>query len=246
MRLSFRPLPVFTVVTLVMLAALIALGTWQIQRLHWKLALIEAVNRNLTLPPVSLDAALQLGKNAEYRRVALTGRFDHAKEAYIYSVIEGGPAYHVVTPLTLEDGRVLLIDRGIVPETKLDPAPRRAGQVPGIVRVVGVWRAGSLPGLFTPTPQLARRLWFVRDVAAIAAADRIRVAAPVMVEADATPNPGGWPQGGHTVVSFRNEHLQYAITWYALAAALVGVYLVFHVQKGRLGMRRRGDAEKPL
>ncbi len=237
MRLTFRPLPAFTAVTVVMLAALIALGTWQIQRLHWKLALIEAVSRNLTLPPVSLDTALRLGKNAEYRRVALTGRFDHAKEAYIYSVIDGGPAYHVVTPLTFEDGRVLLIDRGIVPETKLDPSHRRAGQVPGLVRVVGVWRTGSLPGLFTPGPQLARHLWFVRDVAAIAAADRIRVAAPVLVEADATPNPGGWPQGGHTVVSFRNEHLQYAITWYALAIALIGVYVVFHVQKGRLGFR---------
>jgi surfeit locus 1 family protein len=237
--MRFAPLKVFTLVTLILLAALIALGTWQVQRLHWKLGLIAQVNRNLVLPPVSLDTALRLGKDAEYRRVALTGRFDHAKEAYVYSVIEGGPAYHVVTPLTLDDGRVLLIDRGIVPETKLDPARRRAGQVPGIVRVVGVWRSGSLPGLFTPAPQRARRLWFVRDVAAIAAADHVRVAAPVMIEADATPNPGGWPQGGHTVVSFRNEHLQYAITWYALAIALIGVYVAFHVQKGRLTITRR-------
>lgn len=237
MRLTFRPLPAFTAVTLVMLAVLIGLGSWQVQRLHWKLGLIAEVNRNLTLPPVSLDTALRLGKDAEYRRVALSGRFDHAKEAYVYSVIDGGPAYHVVTPFTLEDGRVLLIDRGIVPETKLDPARRRAGQVQGEVRVIGVWRTGSLPGLFTPAPQRARRLWFVRDVAAIAAADHVRVAAPVMVEADATPNPGGWPQGGHTVVSFRNEHLQYAITWYALAIALIGVYVAFHVQKERLGFR---------
>lgn len=237
MRLSFRPLPVFTVATLVMLAALIGLGTWQLQRLHWKLELIAAVNRNLTLPPVALDTALKLGKAAEYRRVALTGRFDHNKEAYVYSVVDGGPAYHVVTPLMLDDGRALLVDRGIVPETKLDPSRRRSGQVSGIVRVVGVWRTGSAPGLFTPIPQPARRLWFVRDVAAIAAADQVRVAAPVLIEADATPNPGGWPQGGHTVVSFRNEHLQYAITWYALAIALVGVYVVFHVQKGRLSFR---------
>jgi surfeit locus 1 family protein len=237
MRLFFRPLPAFTIATLILLAALIALGTWQVQRLHWKLGLIAAVNRNLTLPPVSLDTALKLGKNAEYRRVALTGRFDHGKEAYVYGVVEGGPAYHVVTPLTLEDGRTLLVDRGIVPEKLLDPSRRRAGQVQGTVRVVGVWRSGSVPGLFTPIPQPARRLWFGRDVAAIAAADHVRIAAPVLVEADATPNPGGWPQGGHTVVSFRNEHLQYAITWYALAAALIGVYVAFHIQKGRLGFR---------
>jgi surfeit locus 1 family protein len=237
MRFYFRPLPAFTVATLVMLAALIALGAWQLKRLHWKLGLIAEVNRNLTLPPVSLGTALALGKNAEYRRVALTGRFDHAKEAYVYGLVEGAPVYHVVTPLTTGDGRTLLIDRGIVPESKCNPATRRAGQVPGAVGVVGVWRTGSQPGMFTLKPDLVRRRWFSRDVTSIAAADQVRLAAPVLVEADATPNPGGWPQGGHTVVSFRNEHLQYAITWFALAAALIGIYVVFHIQKGRLGFR---------
>jgi surfeit locus 1 family protein len=237
MRLFFRPLPAFTVATLVMLAALIALGTWQVHRLHWKLSLIAEVNRNLTLPPVSLDTALGMGKGAEYRRVALTGRFDHAKEAYVYGIADGAPIYHVVTPLIMKDGRTLLIDRGIVPENKRNPATRRAGQIPGEVRVVGVWRSGSHPGLFTPKPDLARRLWFSRDVTSIAAADHVRLAAPVLVEADISPNPGGWPEGGHTVVSFRNEHLQYAITWYMLAAALIGIYGVFHIQKGRLGWK---------
>jgi surfeit locus 1 family protein len=188
---------------------------------------------------MSLDTALKLGPVAEYRRVALTGRFDHAKEAYIYGIADGVPVYHVVTPLMTNNGLTLLVDRGIVPEDKRDPATRRAGLPPGKVRIVGVWRAASQPGFFTPKPDRVHRLWFSRDVAAIAAADRLRVAAPVLVEADATPNPGRWPEGGHTVVRFRNEHLQYAITWYALAAALIGIYVVFHVQKGRLTWRRR-------
>ncbi len=237
MHLSFRPLPIFTAVSLVMLAVLVGLGVCQMQRLHWKLGLIAQVNRNLTVPPISLDAALKLGKDAEYRRVALIGRYDHTKEAYVYGLVEGAPIYHVVTPLTTEDGRIVLVNRGIVPDDMLDPATRRAGQVPGIVTVIGIWRTPGPPGFFTPAPDLVHRIWYARDLTAIAIADRIAPAAPVIVEADAAPNPGRWPEGGHTVVIFRNEHLQYAITWFALAVALIGVYIAFHVQKGRLGFR---------
>ena len=236
MRLSFRPLPAFTALSVLMLAVLIGLGTWQVQRLHWKLGLIAEVNRNLSLPPVSLDAALAMGKAAEYRRVVLTGRFDHAKEAYVFGTAAGAPVYHVVTPLVTEDGRVLLVDRGIVPQEKRDPTTRRIGQVKGLTRVVGVWRTPDPPGFFTPTPDAAHRVWYSRDVKAIAAADHVTLAAPVMVEADIAPNPGGWPEGGHTVVTFQNNHLQYAVTWFGLALTLLGVYIAFHVQKGRLGL----------
>jgi surfeit locus 1 family protein len=247
MRFFFRPLPVFTVATLVMLAALIGLGTWQLQRLQWKLDLIEQVNRNLTLPPLSLDAAVKLGKGAEYRRVALTGRFDHGKEAFVYGITDGAPVYHVVVPLILADGRTLLVDRGIVPETLLDPNTRRAGQVQGVVQVIGLWRTPSPPGFFTPNPDRAHRIWFSRNITDIASVGRIRLAAPVLVEADSRPNAGRWPEGGHWVVTFRNEHLQYAVTWYGLALGLIGIYVAFHVQKGRLGFtRRRGGAEKSV
>ncbi|MEI9885188.1 MAG: SURF1 family cytochrome oxidase biogenesis protein [Rhizomicrobium sp.] len=91
----------------------------------------------------------------------------------------------------------------------------------------------------TPPPDRARRIWYVRDVAGIARADGFAVSAPALIEADAAPNPGGWPKGGQTVVTFRNEHLQYAITWYLMAAALLGVYLAYHVSQGRLGLTRK-------
>lgn len=237
MRITFRPLPAFTIASVVALAILIALGTWQVHRLHWKLGLIAQVNRNLTLPPVSLDTALAMGKDAQYRRVALTGRFDHRKEAFVYGIAGGAGAWFVVTPFITEDGRTLLVDRGIVPDTLRDRLLRRAGEVEGITHVVGVWRVPDPPGFFTPKPDLAKRNWFSRDVASIAAADHVRLAAPVIIEADATPNPGGWPKGGQTQVTFRNEHLSYAITWYGLALTLLGVYIAFHVQKGRLAIK---------
>ena len=238
MRFHFRPLPVFTLAAVVAFAALVSLGVWQVQRLHWKLGLIAQVNRSLTLPPVTLDAALAMGKGAEYRHVALTGRFENANEAYVFSTgPEGAPVYHVLVPFATADGRTLMVDRGIVPEALRDPAKREAGLLEGERRVIGVWRTPDPPGFFTPKPDLARRIWFSRDVASIAAADRIALAAPVVVEADAAPNPGGWPKGGQTAVHFRNEHLQYAITWFGLALTLLGVYLAYHVSKGRLGFR---------
>jgi surfeit locus 1 family protein len=138
----------------------------------------------------------------------------------------------VLTPFLTDDGHSLLVDRGYVPKEKRDPATRTPVQ--GATRLVGVWRVPDAPGTFTPAPDTAHRIWYSRDLKAIAAADHIQLAAPVVIEADATPNPGGWPKGGQTVVSFRNEHLSYAVTWFGLAAGLLGVYLAYHVSKGRL------------
>ena len=238
MHLSFRPLPFFSLVTAIMFSILVSLGVWQVHRLHWKLGLIAQVNRNLALPPVSLAAAIKMGPDANYRHVALDGRFENSKEAYVYGLAPGGtPVYHVVTPFVPDAGPILLVDRGIVPIALRDPATRKAGQVEGEQHVVGVWRTPDPPGPFTPAPDPGRRTWFSRDVRSIAAADHFWLAVPVIVEADATPNPGGWPKGGQTVVTFRNEHLQYAITWFGLAAALIGVYLAFHISKARLNLR---------
>jgi len=239
--LYFRPLPALSVASAVLFASLIALGVWQLDRLQWKLALIEGVNEHLLEPPISLDKREKIYPNYHfyYRRVALTGRFDNGKEAYIFGTdANGAPAYHVIVPFTMGDGRTFLIDRGIVPKEKLDPATRRAGQIAGIAHIVGVWRTPDTPGIFTPAPDLSHRIWYAHDLDAIAKVDGIRLPAMAIVEVDATPNPGGWPRGGQTVVKFRNEHLQYAITWFGLAAVLFGVYVAYHFSRGRLGFRR--------
>jgi surfeit locus 1 family protein len=217
-----------------MFAILISLGVWQLERLHWKLGLIAEVNHSLALPPVSLDEALAMGGAAQYRRVLLDGWFLNDKESYVYASGPGGePVYHVLTPFETRDGRALMVDRGIVPTGLADPAKRARGQL-GERVMIGVWRIPNPPGFFTPPPDAAHRIWYSRDVAAMAAAARVKLAAPVVVEADAAPNPGGWPKGGQTQVAFRNEHLQYAITWFALAAALFAVYIAFHISRGRL------------
>jgi surfeit locus 1 family protein len=233
--LTFRPYPALTAVCAVLLAFLIGLGVWQLQRLQWKLGLIAEVTRNMAAPPISLDAALALGHAAEYRHVALNGRFDNARESYAYGIDRDAvPDYHVIVPFTTDDHRTLMVDRGIVPVPKRDPATRREGQIEGETRVTGVWRTPDAPGAFTPARDPAHRIWYTRDATLIAASDHISLASPVLIEADATPNPGGLPKGGQTQVEFRNEHLQYAITWFLMAAGLFGVYLAYHVSKGRL------------
>ena len=103
-------------------------------------------------------------------------------------------------------------------------------------------RDGSGGGVKKPAPSGRRqtpvtRVWYARDLAGMARADGLALLAPIVVEADATPNPGGFPVGGKTVVSFRNQHLSYAVTWFGLAAALVGVWLAYHVSKGRISWK---------
>ena len=234
MALHFRPYPGVTVAAFIATALLVGLGVWQLQRLQWKLALIAEVENHMTAPPLSLDDALKSPAGAmQYRRVALEGHFDNAREAYVFTTREGGEAvYHVLTPFIADGGRTLLVDRGYVPKDRLDPATRIP--VEGPTRLVGVWRVPDAPGAFTPPPDVAHRIWYSRDLKGIAAADRTQLAAPIVIEADAAPNPGGWPKGGQTVVSFRNEHLSYAVTWFGLAAGLLGVYFAYHMSKGRL------------
>jgi surfeit locus 1 family protein len=235
----FKPYPGITIASVILLVILCGLGTWQLERRQWKLALIETVNRHLAAAPLSLAQIQSLAPDAaQYRRVTLPGHFDHSKEAYVFTTGEGGTAvYHVLTPFLLADGRVLMVDRGAVPAQKRDPATRRQGNPQGETRVTGVWRLPDAAGPFTPAPDVAHRTWYARDLASIAAADHLRLAAPEVIEADATPNPGGWPHGGQTVVEFRNQHLSYAVTWFGLAACLVGVWLAYHISKGRLAWR---------
>lgn len=237
--MTFRPYPGMTFACAILFAILCGLGVWQLQRLQWKLALIASVNGHMTAAPVTLDQITTMpADEAQYRRVTLHGRFDHAKEAYVFTTdASGGPVYHVLTPFRTDGGKTLVVDRGAVPKEKLDPASRAAGNVTGETAVTGVWRAPDAPGLFTPPPDLAHRVWYARDLAGIAKADHITLSDPVLVEAGHAPNPGGLPRGGQTVVSFRNQHLSYAITWFGLAIVLLGVWFSYHISKGRIAVK---------
>jgi surfeit locus 1 family protein len=235
--IRFRPLAGFTLLCLALFAMLVGLGAWQLQRLQWKRALIAQMSRNMTAPPIDLDGALALGSDrAQYRRVVIDGRFENSKEAYVFTTgANGAPVYHVLTPVLLDDGRTMMVDRGYVPPPLREPDSRPGSELRGLQHVIGVWRTPDRPGLFTPLPDLLHRIWFARDLSSIEHVDHVRLAAPAILEAAATSNGRTWPRGGQTRVDLPNDHLQYALTWFLLAGALVVVYFTYHRTRGRLG-----------
>jgi len=222
-----------TVATMIGLAVLLGLGTWQVQRLHWKEALIAERAARLTAPPEALPAQSDDWRAWDFRRVSVSGTFrNDAEQLFGASAIDGRLGHHLLTPLVRADGPAILVDRGWVPADRAHPAARREGQPEGQVSVTGIarYRGADRPGWFIPDNEPEQRLWFSYDLPALEAATGLELL-PVVVEADATPNPGGLPLGGQTRTELPNNHLQYAITWYGLAAALVGVYLAFSCER---------------
>jgi len=193
------------------------------------------------MPPATLPAIFDDAAAAEafdFRTVTVTGVFRHdLEQLYGARARSNVLGHHLLTPLVRDDGPTVLVDRGWVPADKVHPASRPDGQLKGEVTVRGLarYRAADRPGPFTPDNDAPAGLWYHYDLDAMAAALGIALS-PVVVEADDTANPGGLPIGGRTVVTLANNHLQYAITWYGLAAALIGVYIVFRQQQKRARM----------
>lgn len=207
-----------------------ALGIWQVERRAWKLDLIARVNARVNAAPVPLPSrerwAALGGPQAEYRHVQVRGTFLHEKETLVDALTELGPGAWVLTPLRTSDG-FILVSRGFVPPQLEEQATRLAGQLRGEVRVTGLLRLSEPHGRFLRPNQPQQDRWFSRDVAAIAHARGLPDVAPFFIDADATPNPGGYPIGGLTVIRFRNTHLLYALTWFGLAALCVtGLVLI--------------------
>ena len=201
----------------------IALGVWQVERRAWKLDLIARVEAGARAAPIAvsgLDA-----RTSEYRRVAATGNYLHDRETLVQALTERGAGFWVLTPLRTPQG-VVLVNRGFVPAERRAPSARAAGQIGGQVTVTGLLRVSEPGGGFLRSNDPAGDRWYSRDVPAIAAARGIGRAAPFFVDADATPNPGGWPVGGLTVLRFNNNHLVYALTWFCLAGISLAALLL--------------------
>ena len=207
-------------------AAFTALGVWQLERRVWKLQLIEQVDQRIHAAPVAvpgpetwprIDAA-----NAGYLRVSASGHFLNDRETLVQAVTERGSGYWVITPFRTDQGFTVLVNRGFVSPDLREPAKRLAGQTTGDTTITGLVRMTEPKGGFLRTNDPAAGRWYSRDVAAMAAAHGLSDVAPFFIDADATPNPGGWPVGGLTVIAFPNSHLVYALTWFGLALMLAG------------------------
>ena len=207
-----------------------ALGIWQVQRLFWKRDLIARVTTRIHLPPVAMPAQREWPlldlKAAEYTRVTATGVFLHDRETLVDALTERGPGVWLLTPLVTADG-IVLVNRGFLPIERRDASTRLASQVNGAVTITGLLRRSEPHGRILRPNDPSTDRWFSRDVAAIAAKRGLSNVAPFFIDADAASSPGNLPMGGLTVVTFRNAHLVYAITWFSLGAmCVVGLMLV--------------------
>jgi surfeit locus 1 family protein len=235
----FRPLPILTAFTLIALAVLIALGVWQLQRREEKHALIAQIEARAQTPSAPIEILLVTGDAfAAHRHATALGTFDHAKEVYVYAPrTDGGPTRQgkkIVTPFNLASGGTILVDRGWVNEWW--PNPDKSFPEPeGEVEVEGVLRPSSMPGTFTPPPDIAKRTLYLRDSTAIAKLAGVTLKSRLILEA--TTRLGN-PEPLKAALNIPDNHLNYAITWFSLGVVLVVIYLRYHYVRGRLKFTR--------
>ncbi|MGR9216675.1 SURF1 family protein [Rhizobium leguminosarum] len=235
-----RRLPVLTgILVLIALAILISLGTWQVERLHWKEGLLADIAARQAAAPVPLadiEAMAAAGGDIEYRKVTATGRYVNNKERHFFATWRGQTGYYIYTPLELADGRILFVNRGFVPFDNKEPEMRMQGQLTDQQTVTGLARE-KLPGKpswVVPDNDVAKNIFYWKDLDVMASSVGLEKAdvIPFFVDADSTPNPAGLPIGGVTQVDLPNDHLQYAFTWYGLAAVLIVVVAISWFRKG--------------
>jgi surfeit locus 1 family protein len=210
-------------------AVLMALGVWQLERRAWKLDLIARADQRVHAPPVALPGPATwpnvTAEQDEYRHVSASGRYLNDRETYVQAVTDLGAGFWVLTPFRTDRGFTVLVNRGFVSPERRDPATRAAGRITGGTTVTGLLRITEPKGGFLRTNDPMHDRWYSRDVAAIAAARGLPGAAPYFIDAAAGPNPDAWPRAGLTVIAFPNNHLVYAITWFGLAFTLIGALI---------------------
>lgn len=235
--------------TVIAFAFLCELGFWQLQRLAWKEDLIARVERRKQDPvavpfPAERDWLKISAEHDEYRRVKAEGRYRYDRESFAYALLSNprgrfsGPGYWVMTPFELVTGGIVIVNRGFVPMERMDLKTKHAGSESTQVTVTGLLRMPERRSWFTPPDDATRRIWQERDPAAIAKAYGLARVAPFYIDADQS-GPNGYPQGGETRLSFPNDHLQYAVTWFGLALALLGVFFVYARREWRHTEHRR-------
>jgi len=246
---TFRAVIRPAVITLIGVAILCGLGVWQLEREVWKEALLSAIAERVgaepaDFPPESAWATLTR-EHDEYRHVRLTGQFLNDKETHLQANLvrkgpgEGALGYDILTPLRQPDGSLVIINRGFVPLDKKDATTRADGQIEGETTIVGLMRFRQTHPWFVPADDPAKNVWFSRDPVLIAKAYGLAHVAPVIVDADASGGNAKYPIGGATLIDIPNDHLQYALTWFALAAALLAVFAVY----ARRRLRPPADAK---
>ena len=228
-----------SVVALAGLLILLGLGTWQMQRKAWKEALIATLTQRLGDAPVALPSSGEWARttpgNSEFLRVRSLIEFAGNDDALLYTSGSAlrddvkSPGYFVFAPGRLPDGRKVVVNRGYVPDKSY---PRQTGSQ----EIVGALRWPGAPPWFISTHDAGGVVWYVRDHRAMAEIKGWGAVAPFYIEQEAPVPPGGLPHPVALKVRLRNDHLQYALTWFGLAAVLVVMFAIWAVKRRREGL----------
>ncbi|WP_318013973.1 SURF1 family protein [Mesorhizobium sp. BH1-1-5] len=220
----------------------LGLGIWQLERRVWKLDLIVRVDQRIHAPVVAAPGPQSWSgfkaPDYEYRHVQLSGRFQGGANTLVQAVTELGGGYWVLTPMRDDRGFTVLVNRGFVPQERKAEFQQQSGGLTSPTVVDGLLRISEPGGGFLRSNDPAANRWYSRDVAAIARARGLTDVAPYFIDAGAS-GADSWPRGGLTVVTFRNSHLVYALTWFALAAMLA-----IALARPILAGRRKRDAAR--
>ena len=231
---AFRFRPVLAVAVAIAFALLLSLGNWQLNRLEWKLSLIEKVETRTGADPIAFEDAVARaanGEDMEYTPVRLTGIFQADYETRVYGSNGDGPGVFVFVPLKGRGGNMVFVNQGFVPQQisdwacNCDPAAS--------VEVTGLLRSREEPkppaSWFLPKSAPSDGLWLIRDPLKFAEAASIETTS-FYVDSFAVAGVD-WPRGGETRLEFNNRHLEYALTWFGAAAALLAVFVAFSLHR---------------
>jgi surfeit locus 1 family protein len=234
--LKLYGLLLFSIVGVVIL---LALGFWQLERREWKQELLAGLQHALSdTSPLREFRDAEPDQEQNFIRVRLKGEFDHAQERYLFAVAGREPGWQVITPLKSVDRRLVLVNRGFIPERLKQPGSRRESLIQGEVEIIALLRRQAQPGPFTPANQPERNIWYWADASALLDSLAIpRGFLPSSRIVEALPQPGApeWPKPRPPDPrAIPNNHLQYAFTWFALAGVLV-IMTFLVLRSGRRG-----------
>ena len=237
----------FGLFTLAMMAILIGLGVWQLERRVEKHALIAALTERLAADPVPLPPPSEWNKltpqRDEFRRVRFTASYTAGPDAMVFSsgsaVREdvSGPGTWAFMPARLPDGRIVVVNAGFVQNMMQDLAQQDRAVSPLVTGkpagLTGYIRFPAKAGMLTPAASPAKRLWFTRDHLEMSRLLGWGEVAPFYVDLEQPVPPNGVPSPGPLHVHLKDDHMQYAITWFALAGAVLIAFFVWWRGKRR-------------
>lgn len=229
---TFKPRLWPTLMTLPILVACLLLGNWQMERLEWKLGLIEKINLRATSEPVALPKGMMDLEALEYLHISATGIFDNNAEITMYSVGPNGePGYDLYTPLKMTDGRSVIVNRGWVPEQIKAQGDRPLTLVTNEITITGLLRKPWEKLWYGPENEPDNNMWFYGDVDGMASTMGINGYFPMFLYADKIDSDNRFPVAGRTEFNIVNNHLDYVLTWYGLSLVLIVIYLIAHIHK---------------